>query len=156
MASLKEIQEFLENISKTDIQKIKLKTADIDLSAQLKPEIKITNTPQNITPQVSFQQPVQNTKSEQPVLKEIEKNEDDGLITVKSPMVGTFYRKPAPDKPAFAEVGQKIKVGDVICIIEAMKLFNEIESEIEGEIVKILVEDSAPVEFDQPLFLVKQ
>jgi len=76
------------------------------------------------------------------------------FITVKSPIIGTFYRKPSPDKPNFAEVGQTIGEGDVLCIIEAMKLFNEIESEVSGKIVKILVDDSSPVEFDQPLFLV--
>ena len=73
---------------------------------------------------------------------------------IKSPIVGTFYRKPAPDKPAFVEVGASIGQGDVVCVIEAMKLFNEIESEVSGKIVKVLVDDSSPVEFDQPLFLV--
>jgi len=80
--------------------------------------------------------------------------DDSKYITVKSPIIGTFYRKPAPDKPAFVEVGKQIGEGDVICVIEAMKLFNEIESEVSGTIVKILVDDSSPVEFDQPLFLV--
>jgi acetyl-CoA carboxylase biotin carboxyl carrier protein len=80
--------------------------------------------------------------------------DDSKYITVKSPIIGTFYRKPAPDKPLFVEVGQSIAEGDVLCIIEAMKLFNEIESEVSGKIVKILVDDSTPVEFDQPLFLV--
>lgn len=79
---------------------------------------------------------------------------NDNLITIKSPMIGTFYRKPGPDKPVFAEVGDDVAPGKVVCIIEAMKLFNEIESEVSGKIVKILVEDSSPVEFDQPLFLV--
>lgn len=75
-------------------------------------------------------------------------------ITVKSPMIGTFYRRPSPDKPNFVEVGDEVSVGKVVCIIEAMKLFNEIESEVKGRIVKVLVEDSSPVEYDQPLFLV--
>jgi acetyl-CoA carboxylase biotin carboxyl carrier protein len=77
------------------------------------------------------------------------------LIEVRSPMIGTFYRSPAPDKPAFIEVGQTIKAGDTVCVIEAMKLFNEIESEVSGTIVKVLVNDSTPVEYDQPLFLVE-
>jgi acetyl-CoA carboxylase biotin carboxyl carrier protein len=77
------------------------------------------------------------------------------LITIKSPMIGTFYRKSAPDKPLFVEVGDEVTPGKVVCIIEAMKLFNEIESEVKGKIVKILVEDSTPVEYDQPLFLVE-
>jgi len=81
-------------------------------------------------------------------------SEDSKYITIKSPIIGTFYRKPAPDKPLFVEVGQTIGEGDVLCVIEAMKLFNEIESEVSGKIVKILVDDSSPVEFDQPLFLV--
>jgi acetyl-CoA carboxylase biotin carboxyl carrier protein len=79
----------------------------------------------------------------------------DNLITIKSPMIGTFYRKPSPDKKVFIEVGDIINEGDVLCVVEAMKLFNEIESEISGKIVKILVDDSSPVEFDQPLFLVE-
>lgn len=79
----------------------------------------------------------------------------DNLITIKSPMIGTFYRRSSPDKPAFAEVGTDIVPGKVLCIIEAMKLFNEIESEVKGKIVKILVDDASPVEYDQPLFLVE-
>ena len=80
--------------------------------------------------------------------------ETSKYITIKSPMIGTFYRKPAPDKPSFIEVGSSIGKGDVLCVVEAMKLFNEIEAEISGKIVKILVDDMSPVEFDQPLFLV--
>lgn len=76
-------------------------------------------------------------------------------ITIKSPMIGTFYRKSSPDKPPFAEIGTEVSPGKVVCIIEAMKLFNEIESEVSGKIVKILVEDASPVEYDQPLFLVE-
>ena len=81
-------------------------------------------------------------------------DESSKYITVKSPIIGTFYRKPSPDKPVFVEVGASVSKGDVLCVIEAMKLFNEIESEISGKIVKILVDDMSPVEFDQPLFLV--
>ena len=81
-------------------------------------------------------------------------NEDSKYLTVKSPIIGTFYRKPSPDKPPFKEVGDSVATGDVLCVIEAMKLFNEIESEVSGKIVKVLVEDSSPVEFDQPLFLI--
>ena len=76
------------------------------------------------------------------------------LLTIKSPMIGTFYRRPSPDKPIFAEIGDEVTPGKVVCIIEAMKLFNEIESEVKGRIVKILAEDASPVEYDQPLFLV--
>jgi len=81
-------------------------------------------------------------------------SEEDNYITVKSPMIGTFYRRSAPDKPTFVEVGSTVGNGDVLCVIEAMKLFNEIESEVSGKIVKILVDDNSPVEYDQPLFLV--
>ena len=77
------------------------------------------------------------------------------LITIKSPMIGTFYRKSSPDKPNFVEVGTEVAPGKVVCIIEAMKLFNEIESEVKGRIVKVLVDDASPVEFDQPLFMVE-
>ena len=80
---------------------------------------------------------------------------DAGLIEIKSPMIGTFYRKPSPDKDNFVEVGSTVKPGDTVCTIEAMKLFNEIESEVSGRIVKILVDDNSPVEYDQPLFLVE-
>ena len=84
-----------------------------------------------------------------------EKKENTKTITIKSPMIGTFYRRPSPDKPNFVEPGDEVSVGKVVCIIEAMKLFNEIESEVKGKIVKVLVEDSSPVEYDQPLFLVE-
>ena len=80
--------------------------------------------------------------------------ENDNHITIKSPIIGTFYRKPSPDKPNFAEVGDQVSEGQVLCVVEAMKLFNEIESEVSGTIVKILVDDSSPVEFDQPLFVI--
>ena len=86
--------------------------------------------------------------------EEAEKKENDNLVTIKAQMIGTFYRSPSPDKPPFVEVGSVIKPGDKLCIIEAMKLFNEIESEISGKIVKVLADDITPIEFDQPLFLV--
>jgi len=81
-------------------------------------------------------------------------DDNSKYITIKSPIIGTLYRKPSPDKPVFVEVGSTISKGDVVCVIEAMKLFNEIESEVSGKIVKVLVDDASPVEFDQPLFLV--
>jgi len=80
---------------------------------------------------------------------------DKKLLEIKSPMVGTFYRAPGPDKPQFAKIGDKVDVGTTVCIIEAMKLFNEIESEVKGTIVKVMVEDASPVEYDQVLFLVE-
>ncbi len=81
--------------------------------------------------------------------------QSDNLITIKSPMIGTFYRSSGPDKPSFVNVGDEVSIGKTVCIIEAMKLFNEIESEVKGTIVKVLVEDASPVEYDQPLFLVE-
>ena len=103
------------------------------------------------------QQPPVVTDTEPPVKTEskLVNDEADNLITIKSPMIGTFYRKPSPDKDVFIEVGDTVKEGDVLCVVEAMKLFNEIESDISCKIVKILVDDSSPVEFDQPLFLVE-
>src|SRR5690606_18089173 len=89
-----------------------------------------------------------------PVTAPTTATENSKYITIKSPIIGTFYRKPSPDKTLFVEVGQTISEGDVLCIIEAMKLFNEIESEVSGKVIKILVDDSSPVEFDQPLFLI--
>lgn len=83
------------------------------------------------------------------------KEENSNTVEIKSPMIGTFYRKPSPDKPSFVEVGDTIQKGDVVCVIEAMKLFNEIEAEVSGKVVKVLVDDTTPVEYDQPLFLVE-
>ena len=94
------------------------------------------------------------TKPSEDAPSKAETNDDDKYITIKSPMIGTFYRKPSPDKDTFVNVGDSIKAGDVLCVIEAMKLFNEIESELSGKIVKVLVDDSTPVEYDQALFLV--
>jgi acetyl-CoA carboxylase biotin carboxyl carrier protein len=94
------------------------------------------------------------TPAAEPAAPSANDSEENNYITVKSPMIGTFYRRPSPDKEAFVDVGDTTKVGETICVIEAMKLFNEIESEVTGKIVKILVDDNSPVEYDQPLFLV--
>ena len=99
--------------------------------------------------------PISTEKKSSAKQQETSGADDSKYITIKSPMIGTFYRSSSPDKPAFANVGDEIKKGETICIIEAMKLFNEIESEFSGKIVKVLVEDSTPVEYDQPLFLVE-
>ena len=97
--------------------------------------------------------PLENT-TESVSSQSVDIAEEDHLITIKSPIIGTFYRKPSPDKPNFIEIGDLISEGSVLCVVEAMKLFNEIESEYSGKIVKILVDDSSPVEFDQPLFVI--
>jgi acetyl-CoA carboxylase biotin carboxyl carrier protein len=110
--------------------------------------------PMMAVPQVLQAAPIE-TPIETP--KNTIKNEladDSKYVTIKSPIIGTLYRKPSPEKPLFVEVGSTINIGDTVCIIEAMKLFNEIESEVSGTIVKVLIDDSSPVEFDQPLFLV--
>lgn len=109
-----------------------------------------TSAPQTTAPQVSAQSNAAPPSKEALALKQAE-----NLITIKSPMIGTFYRQSGPGKPIFINVGDEVEPGKVVCIIEAMKLFNEIESEVKGTIVKVLVEDASPVEYDQPLFLVE-
>ena len=112
----------------------------------------IQETP--VVPQQVIQTQPVSPEPSVPPLTNAEVEVDSNYITIKSPIIGTFYRKPSPDKPNFVEVGDSISEGSVLCVIEAMKLFNDIESEVSGKIVKILVDDSSPVEFDQPLFLV--
>lgn len=102
---------------------------------------------QQTSPATSSQPQTDKPKASEPV--------SSNLVTIKSPMIGTFYRRSSPDKPILAEVGDEVTIGKVVCIIEAMKLFNEIESEVKGKIVKVLVDDASPVEYDQPLFLVE-
>ena len=152
---LKEIQNLIKFVSNSGVAEVKLETGDIKITIRTTLE---GNTPdityvqqapiQQALPQVAAQA-VPVTPIAVPVADETSK-----YITVKSPIIGTFYRKPSPDKPVFVEVGASVSKGDVLCVIEAMKLFNEIESEISGKIIKILVDDMSPVEFDQPLFLV--
>ncbi|MNR12017.1 Biotin carboxyl carrier protein of acetyl-CoA carboxylase [compost metagenome] len=105
-----------------------------------------------MVPAAAAPQPAVPTETKAPVAAV---EDDSKYITIKSPMIGTFYRSSSPDKPSFVNVGDEVAVGKVICIIEAMKLFNEIESEVSGRIVKVLVENASPVEYDQPLFLVE-
>jgi len=121
-----------------------------------KEETKIVQqtSPVGSIPQTMVQPPQVVAEVSTPTETKPEKKEDSNLITVKAQMIGTFYRSPAPDKPPFIEVGSVIKPGDTLCIIEAMKLFNEIESEVSGKVVKILLDDVSPIEFDQPLFLI--
>ena len=152
--NIKEIQQLIKFVAKSGVSEVKIESKDLKLS------VKTGKTPSIVQsePQVVYSAPVHN----EPVveLQNVENNEaisskeDEGLITIKSPIIGTFYRKPSPDKPNFVEVGDNISEGSVLCVVEAMKLFNEIESECSGKIVKILVDDASPVEFDQPLFLV--
>ncbi|TDS65244.1 acetyl-CoA carboxylase biotin carboxyl carrier protein [Myroides indicus] len=156
---IKEIQNLIKFVAKSGATEVKLEMDDFKIT------IKTTDAGSTETtyiqqvpvtsalPQAAAAQP---TSPAAPTATETPKTDDNSskYVTIKSPIIGTFYRKPAPDKDSFVEVGKTIKAGDVVCVIEAMKLFNEIESDISGKIVKVLVDDSSPVEFDQPLFLV--
>ena len=155
---LKEIQNLIKFVSNSGVAEVKLETGDV--------KITIRTTLEGHAPEITYlqQAPMQQAlpqaapmaaapAPEAPVAAPVA-DETSKYVTIKSPIIGTFYRKPSPDKPMFTEVGSTIAKGDVLCVIEAMKLFNEIESEISGKIVKILVDDMSPVEFDQPLFLV--
>ena len=155
---LKEIQNLIKFVAKSGASEVKLEIDDVKITIKTGSEettivqqMPVASAPmmQQQTPPVAAAAPVVET----PVAPTNE-DESSKYITIKSPIIGTFYRKPSPDKPVFVEVGTDIKEGSVLCVIEAMKLFNEIESEVSGKIVKVLVDDSSPVEFDQPLFLV--
>jgi len=154
---IKEIQNLIKFVAKSGASEVKLEMEDIKITIKTGSE-KTETTIVQAAPMGAMQQlaapaaPV--TPAAQPIAPAAASNEEDKYITVKSPIIGTFYRKPSPDKANFVEVGTEINEGDTVCVIEAMKLFNEIESEISGKIVKVLVDDSSPVEFDQPLFLV--
>ncbi len=159
---IKEIQSLIKFVAKSGASEVKLEMEDIKITIKTGTESTEATTSVHYAPMVPQAQqvaippvapaaetPVTTQESAAPAA-----GDDSKYITIKSPIIGTFYRRPSPDKPLFAEVGQTIAEGDVLCIIEAMKLFNEIESEVSGKIVKILVDDASPVEFDQPLFLV--
>ena len=160
---VKEIQNLIKFVAKSGAHEVKLEMEDFKITIktaadQIVPEQQtivqhmppiaaapVAAAPVATTPPAEAVTPAPATETPK---------EEDHLITVKSPIIGTFYRKPSPDKPTFVEIGSTVNQGDVLCVIEAMKLFNEIESEFSGKIVKILVDDSSPVEFDQPLFLI--
>lgn len=154
---LKDIQNLIKFVAKSGASEVKLETDDVKITIKTGSDDRETTTyvqqiPVNAPPVAQQAVPVAQPVATQTAATEAA--EDSKYITIKSPIIGTLYRKPSPDKPVFVEVGQTIKEGDVLCVIEAMKLFNEIESEVSGKIVKVLVDDSSPVEFDQPLFLV--
>jgi len=155
---LKQIHELIKIVNKSNIGEISIEDKDGKVTIRQKEEPAITHIPApahqiyHTAPPPQQSAPVSAppaTPAAPAAAPAVDK-----LITVKSPMIGTFYRRTAPDKPALADVGQAVAPGKVLCIIEAMKLFNEIECEVTGTIVKVLVEDASPVEFDQPLFLV--
>ncbi len=155
---LKEIQNLIKFVAKSGASEVKLEMDDVKITIKTGSEETTIVQQMPMAPAAPVMQqamPVATPVAESaPSAPAPAASDDSKYVTIKSPIIGTFYRKPSPDKPVFVEVGTDIKEGDVLCVIEAMKLFNEIESEISGKIVKVLVDDSSPVEFDQPLFLV--
>jgi acetyl-CoA carboxylase biotin carboxyl carrier protein len=162
---LNEIQDLIKFVAKSGVSEVELQDKDFKIIIKTGAGKKQTETIMVQAPVVAtpvapvVQQPVVQsapvTETRAPEKKAAPSGDESKYITIKSPMIGTFYRQPGPDKPVFANVGDEIKPGKVICIIEAMKLFNEIESEVSGRVVKVLVDDASPVEYDQPLFLVE-
>lgn len=149
---LKQIHDLIKVVNKSNIGEISIEDKDGKVTIKQKEEkITVTSAPA----QTVYTSAPAAPSAAAPVASTPAAPVADNLITIKSPMIGTFYRRAAPDKPLLAEEGTEVSPGKVVCIIEAMKLFNEIESEVKGTIVKILVEDASPVEFDQPLFLVQ-
>ncbi|MBV1888541.1 MAG: acetyl-CoA carboxylase biotin carboxyl carrier protein [Urechidicola sp.] len=155
---IKEIQSLIKFVSKSGVNEVKLELEDFKITIKTGSsgsETTIVHQAPMAMPQVAMPSvtPVAAPVSA-PVQANDESEEDSKYITITSPIIGTFYRKSAPEKPNFAEVGDSIQADSVVCIIEAMKLFNEIEAEVSGKIVKVLVDDATPVEFGQALFLV--
>jgi len=164
----KEIQDLIKLVSKSELSEIRLKEGDFELTIRNKNYTKgASNNPSIIAPAMmpSIAAPQIAAAPAPAVVEEpaaqaapasdtSEASDTSNLIEVKSPIVGTFYRSSSPDKPPFIQVGDKIQEGSVVCIVEAMKLFNEIESEVAGQVVKVMVEDASPIEYDQVLFLV--
>jgi acetyl-CoA carboxylase biotin carboxyl carrier protein len=156
----KQIQELIKLVNESNIGEVSLEQKDFKITIKQKEE-RVTQVMSAPAQQAVYSLPQQPSPATPSAADSSggtttqQSSATSNTITVKSPMIGTFYRKAAPDKPNFVEVGDDITIGSVVCIIEAMKLFNEIESEVKGRIVKILVEDASPVEYDQPLFLVE-
>ena len=157
----KQIQELIKMINKSNIGEVTIEEKGFKLTIKQKEEpvqnviAAPVHAPIMPAMQQAAAQPAQQATAPAGDKPKTAEPAADNLLTIKSPMIGTFYRSPAPGKPSFVEVGDDVSTGKVVCIIEAMKLFNEIESEVKGRIVKVLVEDASPVEYDQPLFLVE-
>ena len=159
---LKEIQALIKFVAKSGAQEVSLETEDFKINIKTasegsdQPTIIQAVAPQAAMPVAAAPAPAPAAAPAAPAAPAAEAPAEDNsnYIEVKSPMIGTFYRSPSPDQDAFVKVGSEIKPGDMLCIVEAMKLFNEIESEVSGKIVKVLVDDQSPIEYDQPLFLV--
>lgn len=156
---IKQIQELVKLINKTNIGEITIEEEGVKITVkQKKDPVQKIYTGGNMPPSfpaASAPPPPPTAAAAPPAAKPAAEPKADNLVTIKSPMIGTFYRQAGPGKPIFVNVGDDVTPGKVVCIIEAMKLFNEIESEVKGKIVKVLVEDASPVEYDQPLFLVE-
>jgi acetyl-CoA carboxylase biotin carboxyl carrier protein len=155
----KQIQELIKMVNKSNIGELTIEQKDFKVTIKQKEEhiTQVVQGQAQAMPMQSMPQQAgggQSAGSGQPEKPKSEAPASN-LVTIKSPMIGTFYRRPSPDKPIFVEVGDSVIPGAIVCIIEAMKLFNEIESEVKGKIVKVLVDDASPVEYDQPLFLVE-
>ena len=152
--NIKDIQQLIKFVAKSGVSEVKIESKDLKIAIKTGSGDKpiVYSHPQAIIPQNN--PPINQEINVESATEMENDSEESNLITIKSPIIGTFYRKPSPDKANFIEIGDSITEGDVLCVIEAMKLFNEIESEYSGKIVKILVDDASPVEFDQPLFLV--
>ncbi len=153
----KEIQELINFLSDSGLEEVNIETADFKVSIKRSAEQQVVAAAP--APVQAAPAPVPAAPAAAPAPQPAAQPQESGgpdanLIEIKSPMIGTFYRSANPDSPAFVEVGSTVKPGDTVCIVEAMKLFNEIESEVSGKIVKVLIDNSQPVEFDQPLFLV--
>jgi len=151
---IKQIQELIRFVSKSGVNEVAIEQKDfkITIKTNQAPTIVNATIPQPQQQTAAVAAPVAAAPA---AAASAPAADTSNYLTIKSPMIGTFYRSAGPDKPLFVNVGDEIKAGDVVCIIEAMKLFNEIESEVSGRIVKILVDNSSPVEYDQPLFLVE-
>tara|TARA_B100000780_G_scaffold94683_2_gene65911 strand:- start:2159 stop:2623 length:465 start_codon:yes stop_codon:yes gene_type:complete len=150
--NIKDIQQLIKFVAKSGVREVKIESKDLKIGIKtgFSNNPVVYSQPQTIIPSP----PLKPEDGSNSATDKQNDSQDNKLITIKSPIIGTFYRKAAPEKPNFIEIGDLIVEGDVLCVIEAMKLFNEIESEFSGKIVKILVDDASPVEFDQPLFLV--
>lgn len=158
--NFKQIQQLIKFVSKTDVAEVNIENNNFKINIKgSKSKVNEASAPivqQSLPTPIQTPQPVVvQTPISQPDKIEDNVSSNDSYKIIKSPIIGTFYRKPSPDKDVFVNVGDTVNEGDTLCVIEAMKLFNEIESDFSGKIVKILVEDASPVEFDQPLFLIE-
>lgn len=152
---IKQIQELIKFVSRSGVNEVSIEQKEFKITIKTnQPPIYVTSNQVQAAPQIQAAPALAAAAPAEAKAAPV-KDENANYLTIKSPMIGTFYRSASPDKPIFVNVGDEIKAGQVVCIIEAMKLFNEIESEISGRIVKVLVDNASPVEYDQPLFLVE-